>query len=120
MESIDNERGNEKVATFPAPSTLVNAPVPAIVLTYPLGVILRIRLLVESDTNKLLLESITIPKGRLKVAVVVALSTNGDELPKTPANALTPPFGVILNICCAISKSVTYTLPFVSMAIPAS
>ena len=86
----------------------------AYVDTTPEGVILRIRLLVESPTYTFPDESTATPEGPLKVArIPLSLVDPGEPL---PANVDTTPKGVILRIRL-LSVSATYICPDESNAI---
>jgi hypothetical protein len=88
--------GPENEASIPKPSANDAAPSPASVVTWPIGVNLRIRLLLLSATRKLPLTSSKRCQGLLKDAEVGAPSAHA-PLP-VPANVDTTPASVIRRI----------------------
>src|SRR5947207_1614754 len=102
-------------ASLPVPSLEPTCPaVPAIVLTAPAAVILRIVLLFLSATYTLPAASIATPYGLSNRASLPVPSLE-PTWPAVPANVLTAPAAVILRIV-SLSASATYTLPAASIA----
>ena len=83
-------------ADVPAPSAQPAAPLPAIVVTTPVGVTRRMRLFPESVTKRFPTEFMAIPRGKLKLAPAPVPSTHAPTLP-LPASVVTPPAGVTLR-----------------------
>ena len=82
--------GHPKLADVPVPSAKAWVPLPARVLTTPLGETTRMRLLSRSETTKAPLEGMTAtPRGYLKLAAVPVPSAKA-ALP-LPANVLAAP-----------------------------
>src|SRR6185437_732634 len=100
-----------KVAAVKLPLPAPADPVPASVLTVPAGVILRIRLLLESPMYKLPLASMVIPAGPLNEAAVP--TPLAEPAVPVPAMVVTTPSGVILRIRL-LPLSATYTFPMPS------
>ena len=104
-----------KLAATPVPFVEPLTPLPAKVVTIPVGVILRILLLYWSTTNTLPEASTATPEGPLKLAAIPVASV--EPCKPLPAKVETTPAVVILRILL-LPKSATYTLPKASTAIP--
>lgn len=114
--SIAIPLGALNFAEVPVPSVFPATPDPAIVVTFPAGVIFLMIWLPVSATYKLLLESIAIPVGLLNLAQVPKPSVFPVQL-KQPANTETNPAG---DICKMLDPEplTTYKLLYVSIVIP--
>ena len=111
--STATPRGALKEAPVPVPSANAADPLPARVLTTPPGVTLRMRLLAESATNTLPMESVDTPQQLPNEALVPAPSAKA-AVP-LPASVDTTPPGVILRMRL---PSETRALPTESRARP--
>ena len=109
--SIAIPLGALNFAEVPVPSVFPATPDPAIVVTFPVGVIFLMIWLPVSATYKLLLESIAIPVGLLNLAQVPKPSVFPVQL-KQPANTETNPAG---DICKMLDPEplTTYKLLYV-------
>ena len=115
VPSTATPEGRKKLAAVPCPSTRPENPEPARVVTFPVGVILRMRLLPVSATYTVPFPSTAAPEGERKLASV-PFPSEKEALP-LPASVVTFPLGVILRMRL-FPVSATYTVPFPSTATP--
>jgi hypothetical protein len=109
-------RGFLKVARVPVPSTNPPVPDPAIVVTTPAGVDLRIKCVGLSGQYRVpVLPSTTMPLGPFTRAATPVPSTE-EQLCASPMKVVTTPKGVTLRMVQA--PSVTRALPVWSSATP--